>query len=51
MEAALSAAPDQTDLFRTRFTRLIELVLSGSFDDPDVRRVMELVTVSVDSED
>ena len=51
MDAVLAGHPDQSDMFQRRFRNLVELVLTGNFQDADVRRVMELLSVSLDGDD
>lgn len=47
----LDGHPDQPDVFKRRFRNLVELVLAGNFQDSDVRRVMELLSVSLEGDD
>lgn len=51
LEAELAAHSDQTEEFKRRFRTLVELVLTGNYQDADVRRVMELLKVKVEAED
>jgi endonuclease III len=51
MDAVLAGHPDQSDTFKRRFRNLVELVLAGNFQDADVRRVMELLSVSLEVDD
>lgn len=51
LDAELANRPDLTDEFKRRFRTLIELVLTGNYQDADVRRVMELLKVKVEAED
>lgn len=51
LDAELVDRPDQSEEFKRRFRTLIELVLTGNYQDPDVRRVMELLKVKMEAED
>lgn len=51
LEATLAEVTDQSDDFKKRFRRLIRLVLSGNYEDSDVRDLMESIHVIVQSED
>ncbi len=51
MDAVLAAHPDQSDVFQRRFRNMVELVLTGNYQDADVHRVMELLKVSPEVED
>lgn len=51
LDATLAEATDQSEDFKRRFRRLITLVLSGNYEDSDVRNVMESIQVVVQSED
>ncbi len=51
MEAVLAGHPDQSEAFQRRYRNLVELVLSGNYQDADVRRVMELLSVSLEVDD
>lgn len=51
MDAVLAEHPDQSETFQRRFRNLIELTLTGNYQDADVRRVMELLSVSFEVDD
>jgi endonuclease III len=51
LDAELANRSDQTDDFQRRFRTLIELVLTGNYQDADVRRVMEMLKVKIEAED
>ena len=51
LDAELANRPDQSDEFKRRFRTLIELVLTGNYQDADVRRVMELLKIKIEAED
>jgi endonuclease III len=51
MDNVLAAQPDQSDMFKRRFRTLVELILTGNYQDPDVRRVMELLIVNLEADD
>ncbi len=51
LDAELANRSDQTDDFQRRFRTLIELVLTGNYQDADVRRVMEKLKVKIEAED
>ncbi len=51
LDGELATRVDQTDEFKRRFRTLIELVLTGNYQDADVRRVMELLKVKIEAED
>lgn len=51
LDAELMNCLDQTDEFKRRFRTLIELVLTGNYQDADVRRVMESLKVKIEAED
>jgi endonuclease III len=51
LDAELANLSDQTDDFQRRFRTLIELVLTGNYQDADVRRVMEMLKVKIEAED
>lgn len=51
MDAVLAGHPDQSETFQRRFRNLVELMLSGNYQDADVRRVMELLSVSLEVDD
>ena len=51
MDNVLAAQPDQSEIFKRRFRNLVELVLTGNYQDPDVRRVMELLSVNLEADD
>lgn len=51
LDAELANRPDQSKEFERRFRTLIELVLTGNYQDSDVRRVMELLNVKIEAED
>jgi len=51
MDAVLAGHPDQSEAFQRRFRNLVELMLSGNYQDADVRRVMELLSVSLEVDD
>lgn len=51
MDKVLAAQPDQSESFKRRFRTLVELVLTGNYQDPDVRRVMGLLSVDPEAED
>ena len=51
MDTVLAGHPDQSESFQRRYRKLVELVLSGNYQDADVRRVMELLSVSLEVDD
>lgn len=51
LDATLAEATDQSEDVKRRLRRLITLVLSGNYEDSDVRNVMESIQVVVQSED
>ncbi|MGY8635612.1 hypothetical protein RAD15_24355 [Bradyrhizobium sp. 14AA] len=51
IEATLAQARDQPDDFRRRYRRLIDLVVTGNYEDSDVRSVMEAIAVVLQPED
>jgi hypothetical protein len=51
MDTVLAGHPDQSESFQRRYRNLVELVLSGNYQDADVRRVMELLSVSLEVDD
>ena len=51
LDTELANRSDQTDDFQRRFRTLIELVLTGNYQDADVRRVMEMLKVKIEAED
>lgn len=51
LDTTLAEATDQSDDFKKRFRRLITLVLTGNYEDSDVRHVMDSVHVVVQPED
>ena len=50
VEATLANADGQSDEFAKRFRRFVELVLNANFQETDVRRLMELISVDVDTD-
>lgn len=51
LDATLAEAVDQSEDFKKRFRQLITLVMSGNYEDSDVRNVMESIHVVVSPED
>jgi endonuclease III len=51
IDRVLNDMPDQNEDFKRRFRLLIKHVLTGSYDDSEVRDTMESLSVIVDSED
>lgn len=51
IDAVLAGHPDQSETFQHRYRTLVELVLAGNYQDADVRRVMELLSVSLEVDD
>lgn len=51
MDNVLEGHSDQSETFQRRFRNLVELALSGNYQDADVRRVMELLSVSLEIDD
>lgn len=51
MDAVLAGHPEQSETFQRRYRNLVELVLAGNYQDADVRRVMELLSVSLEVDD
>ena len=47
MDMVLAKHPEQSESFQQFFRNLIELVLSGNYQDSDVRRVTELIRVEL----
>jgi hypothetical protein len=50
VEATLAKADGQSDEFAKRFRRFVELVLNANFQEADVRRLMESISVDVDTD-
>jgi hypothetical protein len=48
---ALAEASDQSEDFKRQFRRLITLVLSGNYEDKDLRNVMEKIYVTPPSDE
>lgn len=51
LDSTLAEIDDQTEDFKRRFRRMIGLVLSGNYEDSDVRNVLESIHVVVQVED
>jgi len=51
LDATLAGVADQNSDFKKRFRHLIKLVLSGNYEDSDVRNVMDTIQVVAQSED
>ena len=51
LDSTLAAATGQTDDFKKRFRTLVGLVLTSNYQDADVRRVMESLSVTTGPED
>ena len=51
IDNVLAAQPDQSENFKHRFRNLVELALTGNYQNPDIRRVMELLSVNPEADD
>jgi hypothetical protein len=51
LDATLAAASDQSGDFKKRFRTLVSLILTSNYQDSDLRRVMESLSVQIGSED
>lgn len=51
IDYVLAAQADQPEIFKHRFRNLVELVLIGNYQDSDVRRVMDLLSVNLEADD
>lgn len=51
IDTVLAAQPDQSETFKRRFRNLVELILTGNYQDADVRRVMDLLSVNLEADD
>lgn len=49
--AVLEADLDQSENFKRQFKTLIDNVLSGNYEDSDIRRVMQSIQVNPELED
>ena len=51
LDTTLAGVTDQSADFKKRFRHLVKLVLSGNYEDSDVRNVMDSIQVVTQAED